>query len=72
MLEFPIASIGANLGEKNGDIASRTLGHGTTSWPHKPPKCALTLVGTHVCSTSQELHLHLFVHSALWLPIIMT
>jgi hypothetical protein len=28
MQEFPIASIGPNWGENNGDIASRTLGHG--------------------------------------------
>jgi len=72
MQEFPIASIGPNWDENNGDIALRTLGHGTMSWLYKPPKCALILVGTYVCSTSQELHFHLFVPNALWLPIIMT
>jgi hypothetical protein len=41
------------------------LGHGTImSWPHKPSKCALILMGIHVCSTSQELHFYLFVPSA--------
>jgi hypothetical protein len=72
ILEFPIEATWGSLSEKSTHITSETLGQDRMSWLHKPPKCALILATTPMCSTSQKLHFHLFVPSALWLPITVT